>query len=112
MNLIWVLLALSCYFASAAVFATKRIGLANRWGDKAAALLGAGAALQLIEFVNGAVQTGNLPVTNFAQSLSFLAWLTALAGLIVIVRFKMPVVGVFVAPIVFIVLGAATLTMR
>jgi cytochrome c-type biogenesis protein CcsB len=112
MNLFWALLALSCYFGAAAVFATERLGLANRWGNDAAALLGAGAALQLIEFATGAIQTGNLPVTNFAQSLSFLAWLTALAGLLVIVRFQMPVVGAFVAPIVFIVLGAATLTMR
>jgi cytochrome c-type biogenesis protein CcsB len=112
MNLFWALLALSCYFVSAAVFATERLGVANRWSHDAATLLGAGAALQLIGFATGAIQTGNLPVTNFAQSLSFLAWLTALAGLIVIVRFKMPVVGTFVAPIVFLGLGAATLTMR
>jgi cytochrome c-type biogenesis protein CcsB len=112
MNLFWVLLALSCYFASAAVFATERVGVANRWRNEAALLLGAGALLQLIEFANGALQTGNLPVIDFAQSLSFLAWLTALVGLIVIVRFRMQVVGTFVAPIVFIVLGAATLTMR
>jgi cytochrome c-type biogenesis protein CcsB len=110
MNLLWLLLALSCYFVSAAVFATERAGVANRWGNEAALLLGAGTLLQLIEFVTGAFQTGNLPVTNFGQSLSFLAWLTALGGLLVIVRFRMPVVGTFVAPIVFIALGAATLT--
>jgi cytochrome c-type biogenesis protein CcsB len=112
MTLFWALLALSCYFASAAVFATERAGTSVRGGNDAAALLGAGAGLQLIEFATGAIQTGNLPVTNFTQSLSFLAWLTALAGLIVIVRLKMPVVGMFVAPIVFIVLGAATLTIQ
>ena len=50
MNLFWVLLALSCYFASAAVFATERVGVANRWRNEAALLLGAGALLQLIEF--------------------------------------------------------------
>jgi cytochrome c-type biogenesis protein CcsB len=112
MNVFWAFLALSCYFASAAIFATERLGVTNRWRNDAAALLGAGAALQLIEFASGAIQTGNLPVTDFAQSLSFLAWLTALAGLILIVRFEMPVVGTFVAPMVFIGLGAATLTMR
>jgi cytochrome c-type biogenesis protein CcsB len=111
MNLFWALLALSCYFASAAVFATERAGLTNRWRNEAALLLGAGAGLQLIEFASGALQTGNLPVTDFGQSLSFLAWLTALAGLLVMVRFRMQVVGTFVAPIVFIVLGIATLTM-
>jgi len=112
MNLFWALFALSCYFVSAAIFVTERLGLVNRCSSDAAALLGAGAALQLIEFATGVIQTGNLPVTNFAQSLSFLAWLTALAGLLVIVRFRMPVVGALVAPIVFIVLGAATLTLR
>jgi cytochrome c-type biogenesis protein CcsB len=111
MNLFWPLLALTCYFASAAVFATERVGVHARWRNEAATLLGAGALVQLIEFADGALQTGNLPVTNFGQSLSFLAWLTALAGLIVIVRFRMQVVGTFVAPIVFIVLGVATLTM-
>ena len=110
MNLLWAALALSCYFASAAVFATERRSAATRAGNEAALLLGGGALLQLIQFANGAFQTGNLPVTNFAQSLSFLAWLTALVGLIVIVRFRMQVVGAFVAPLVFIVLGVATLT--
>jgi cytochrome c-type biogenesis protein CcsB len=109
MNLFWPLLALSCYFAAAAVFATDRLGAASRWSNDAATLLGAGAALQLIEFATGAIQTGNLPVTNFAQSLSFLAWLTALAGLVVMLRFKMRVVGTLVAPSVFIVLGIAIL---
>jgi cytochrome c-type biogenesis protein CcsB len=111
MNLFWPLLALTCYFAAAAVFATERVDVHARWRNEAATLLGAGALVQLIEFADGALQTGNLPVTNFGQSLSFLAWLTALAGLIVIVRFRMQVVGTFVAPIVFIVLGVATLTM-
>lgn len=111
MNLFWVLLALSCYFVSAAAFAAERAGVADLPGNEAAWLLAAGAFLQLIEFATGAFQTGNLPVTNFGQSLSFLAWLTALAGLIVIVRFRMQVVGTVVAPIVFIVLSAATLTM-
>jgi len=111
MNSLWASLALTCYFASAAVFATERLRRRGRWSNQAAILLGAGAALQLVEFTIGVVQSGNLPVTNFAQSLSFLACLTALAGLIVIVHFRMPVVGTLVAPIVFIVLGTAALTM-
>ncbi len=110
MNASWLLLALTCYFASAVVFVLERTGVVNRWSNAAASLLGAGAALQLIDLAIGVMQTGNVPVTNFAQSLSFLAWLTALAGLVLIVRFRMPVVGTFVAPLVFIVLVAAMLT--
>jgi cytochrome c-type biogenesis protein CcsB len=112
MNLLWAFLALTCYFVSATVFITERIGLISCWSGISAVLLGAGAALQLLEFATGAFQSGNLPVTNFAQSLSFLAWLTALAGLTVIIRFRMPVVGTVVAPLVFVVLGVATLTMQ
>jgi cytochrome c-type biogenesis protein CcsB len=112
MNPLWLLLALTCYFASALVFVLERTEVVSRWSTAAPALLGAGAVLQLVDLVIGVTQTGNVPVTNFAQSLAFLAWLTALAGLVLIVRFGMPVVGVFVAPIVFIVLGAATLTMQ
>jgi len=108
----WLLLALTCYFASALVFVLERTEVVSQWSTAAPALLGTGAALQFVELVIGVIQTGNVPVTNFAQSLAFLAWLTALAGLVLIVRFGMPVVGVFVAPIVFIVLGTATLTMQ
>jgi cytochrome c-type biogenesis protein CcsB len=106
----WPLLALSCYFVSGTLFVVGRSGAVNRVNTAAAVLLAAGVALQLIDLVLGVVQAGNMPVTNFPQSLSFLAWLTALAGLIMIMRLRMPVVGVFVAPIVFIVLCAAALT--
>ena len=112
MNRFWALLALSCYCASAAAFVTERLGVFDRLANKAALLLGAGAAVQFIEFALGVIQTGNLPVTNFAQSLAFLASLTALTGLILIMRFRMPVVGTFVAPIVFVALGVATLTVH
>jgi len=105
----WPSLALACYLASAVLFVLERTRPARRWSDAAAGLLGAGAALQLVDLARGCIQSGNMPVTNFAQSLAFLAWLTALAGLALIVRFRMPVVGGFVAPIVFMVLLAATL---
>jgi cytochrome c-type biogenesis protein CcsB len=110
MSPVWPLIALSCYFVSAMLFVLERTGTVNQLSTAAAGALAAGVVLQLVNLVFGVVQTGNMPVTNFAQSLSFLAWLTALAGLIMITRQRMPVAGVFVAPIVFVVLGAATLT--
>ena len=42
----------------------------------------------------GRQRSGN----ELRQALIFLAWLTAIAGLVVIVRFRMPVIGVYVAP--------------
>jgi cytochrome c-type biogenesis protein CcsB len=41
-------------------------------------------------------------VTDLAESISFLAWLTAIAALVVIVRLRMAVIGAFVAPLVFL----------
>ncbi len=111
MDLAWASLALICYFLSSAGFAAERAGLWRRWKTVAQLLLAAGALLQVIEFAKGALQTGNLPVTNFPQSLSFLACLTALAGLLVITRLRMTVVGTVVSPIVFVVLGIALLMM-
>jgi cytochrome c-type biogenesis protein CcsB len=111
MNLVLASLALICYFFSAVVFAAQRSGLAERSKHAAVLLLGAGAFLQVLEFAAGAVQTGNLPVTNLGQSLSFLACLTALAGLLIITRFRMAVVGTIVSPIVFVVLVTAILMM-
>ncbi len=80
-----------------------------RW---AIPMLAAGAALQTGDLLMRGIRAGNVPVTNFGQSLVFLAWLTALAGLVVIVRMRMPVIGVYVAPIVFVVLALEAATMR
>ena len=110
MNLFWPILAIACYFAAAVIFVLERGGAVKSLGRSAPILLGVGAAVQVIDFVRGAIHTGNVPVTDFAQALAFLAWLTALAGLVLIVRFKMPVVGAFAAPLVFVLLSAATVT--
>jgi cytochrome c-type biogenesis protein CcsB len=112
MNAIWLLPALFCYAISAAGFVLDRLGPGNRWADAATVSLGGGAVLQTIDLVSRGLQAGNVPVVNFAQSLCFLAWLTALAGLAVIVRLRMPVVGAFVAPIALAALGVASVTMR
>jgi cytochrome c-type biogenesis protein CcsB len=112
MNTIWLVPALACYALSAAGFTMERAGLHGLLARWAVPLLGGGAALQTGDLLVRGIQAGNIPVTNFAQSLVFLAWLTALAGLVVIVRLRMPVIGVYVAPIVFIVLTLQAATMR
>ena len=110
MNALRVIPALACYALSAITFVVDRGGLKTGLANTATALLGAGAALQTIDLIRGGVEAGNIPVTNFAQSLAFLAWLTALAGLVLILRLRMPVVGTFVSPIVFVALGVAVVT--
>jgi cytochrome c-type biogenesis protein CcsB len=112
MNTVWLVPALACYALSGAGFATERAGLHGRLAQWASLLLGIGAALQTGDLLMRGIQAGNIPVMNFGQSLVFLAWLTALAGLVVIVRLRMPVIGVYVAPIVFVVLALEAATMR
>jgi cytochrome c-type biogenesis protein CcsB len=110
MNALWLVGALLCYGFAAAGFVLDRTGFKGSkrtWAETAGLLLGAGAALQTADLVLRGWQAGNIPVTNFAQSLCFLAWLTALSGLALIVRLRMIVVGVFVSPIVFVALLVA-----
>jgi len=107
----WVMPALACYLVSAAGFVSERAGGAghesSRQSHLAVVALGAGAALQTADLAIRGVQAGNIPVTNLAQSLIFLAWLIALAGLGIILRLKMQVIGTFVAPVVTVVLAIA-----
>jgi cytochrome c-type biogenesis protein CcsB len=112
MNTYWLAPALACYALSAAGFAIERAGSRGWLSRWASLLLGGGAALQTGDLLMRGIQAGNVPVTNFAQALVFLAWLTAIAGLVIIVRFRMPVIGVYVAPILIIALGMGASTMR
>ena len=106
----WLLPALACYALSAALFVFDRSLGRTRATGYAAAILGAGAIFHAFDLTARGLQAGNIPVANFAQALSFLAWLTALAGLLMIVRLRLAVIGAFVAPAVTLALGAASLT--
>ncbi|HZP45162.1 MAG TPA: c-type cytochrome biogenesis protein CcsB [Candidatus Binataceae bacterium] len=72
-------------------------------------LLLIGAGLQMIGFVSRAIASGNMPVTNFWQTVSFLAWVTAVASLVLILRFRMAIIGAFVAPLVTLASAAAAI---
>ncbi|MGA2412151.1 MAG: c-type cytochrome biogenesis protein CcsB [Candidatus Binataceae bacterium] len=112
----WVIPALLCYAASSAGFITERASSgandSSRWTRYASVPLAAGAVLQTGDLVERGFQAGNIPVTNLAQSLTFLAWLTAIAGLVMIVRLRMQVIGAFVAPVVFVALTIAAVMTR
>ena len=111
MDTLWLLPALACYALSAALFVFDRLSGRTQATGYAAAILGAGVVFHAFDLTARGLQAGNIPVANFAQALSFLAWLTALAGLLMIVRLRLAVIGAFVAPAVTLALGAASLTM-
>jgi cytochrome c-type biogenesis protein CcsB len=112
MDILWLLPALACYAVAAALFALSRFSGSTAPRRYAVILLGAGAALHGFDLVIRGVHVGNIPVATFAQSLSFFAWLTALVGLLMIVRLRMTAIGAYVASAVTIAFGAATVMMK
>jgi len=112
MNPIWYFPALLCYGLASAGFLLNRASRPGRGSTTATALLGAGVMAQTVNLALSGAQAGTVPVTNFSQSLAFLAWLTAIVGLGLILRFRMAVIGAYVAPAVWVVLAVAAVMMR
>ena len=112
MNGLWLLPALICYLAATVGFILERAGIGVGRGRQATIALAVGAALQTAALATSGVRAGNIPVTDFAESVGFLSWLTALAGLMLIVRFRIAVIGGFVAPVVFVATTVAAVTIR
>ncbi len=104
--------ALICYALSSAGFIADRAMGRIRWTGYAAFALAIGAIFHALDLVARGIQTGNIPVANFAESLSFLAWLVALVTLVLIVRFRMAIIGAVIGPIVTIASLIALMTMR
>ncbi|HXR34340.1 MAG TPA: c-type cytochrome biogenesis protein CcsB [Candidatus Binataceae bacterium] len=104
---IWLLPALVCYAIASVLFAVEFSSRVQRVTGYAVSALAAGAVFHALDLVGRGLQAGNIPVGNFTQALSFLAWVTALAGLILIVRLRIAVVGALVSPSVLIALGAS-----
>jgi cytochrome c-type biogenesis protein CcsB len=112
MNGLWLIPALICYLAATVGFIVDRTSGAARQGKQATMALALGVGLQTAALATSGLRAGNIPVTDFAQSLCFLSWLTALAGLLLIVHFRIAVIGSFVAPAVFVATAVAALTLR
>ncbi|HLW70633.1 MAG TPA: c-type cytochrome biogenesis protein CcsB [Candidatus Binataceae bacterium] len=111
MNPLVLLPALICYLAAATGFILDREGRDRRWTRIALGAFAVGIVAQAAVLIGSATEAGNMPVTNLVQSIDFLSWLTALAGLILILRFRMAVIGAFVAPLVLVATTIAVATM-
>ncbi len=112
METFWLIPAMACYSLSAILFISDRVSGKERAAGWAIVILGAGAILHAMDLAARGLQAGNIPVANFAESLSFLAWVTALASLILIVRLRMAVIGAYAAPAVAIALGVSSAMAR
>jgi cytochrome c-type biogenesis protein CcsB len=112
METLWLRPALACYAVSAALFFTQRLSGRPRTASPAIIALGAGVVFHTLDLIARGLQAGNIPVSNFPQALSFLAWLTALAGIVMILRWQIPAIGAYFAPLVTLAFGAAFLMMK
>lgn len=104
----WLLPAIVCYALAAILFLTDRMSGQVRLAGWAIIVLGAGAVFHALDLAARGLQAGNIPVANFAEALSFLAWVTALASLLLIVRLRMSVIGAYAAPAIAIAMGVST----
>ncbi len=107
MSTLWLAPALVLYVLAAFLFVADMVGRQQRLSRYASIALGVGALSHTMDLVTRGMQAGNIPVSNFAQSLSFLAWIIAVASLILISRLKMPVIGAFTGPALAVATGAA-----
>ncbi|HXD89847.1 MAG TPA: cytochrome c biogenesis protein CcsA, partial [Candidatus Binataceae bacterium] len=112
MNFLGMLPALVCYLAATGGFTLARTSDPNRWTRRGSIALGGGAILHATVLAGSWMQAGNIQVTDLAESISFLAWLTATAALVLIVRWRLAVIGAFIAPLVFLASTIAALTMH
>ncbi|HYB91096.1 MAG TPA: c-type cytochrome biogenesis protein CcsB [Candidatus Binataceae bacterium] len=112
METVWLVCALGCYALSAALFISDRLSGKRRGGKYAIALLAVGAGFHGLDLAARGIRAGNIPVTNLAESLSFLTWITALACLMLIVRLQMTVIGAYLVPPVTVVLALAAFEMK
>ena len=111
MSTLWLAPALVLYVLAAFLFVGDLVARQTRLNRYALISLGVGAASHTMDLITRGLQAGNIPVANFAQSLSFLAWIIALASLVLIMRFKMPAMGAFTAPAMAVAMGAAYVLM-
>jgi cytochrome c-type biogenesis protein CcsB len=112
MNLVWLVGAAAAYAIAAILFLIGRGPSGERIGRLGSIALGVGAAFNTLDLVVRGIEAGNMPVANVAESLPLLALLIAIAGLVLIVRFGIGLIGVFVAPVVTAALIAAAVFMN
>ncbi len=112
MDTLWYPPAIACYAVGTVGFITDRLSGGRRWTRPATIALAAGAGFQAVDLLVRGMRAGNIPVANFEESLAFFSWLTALAGLVLIVRFRMAVIGALVGSAVTLSAGVAYVTMR
>ena len=102
-----------CFYFAAMIgyflfIALKKDGLAKL----AAGIQALGLLLHTAALVCRGIGAGRLPMTNQYEFATSFAWGLCLVSLIFIARFKFPVIGAFVVPVVLLLIGYAAMQSR
>lgn len=101
--------ALVAYLVATALYFIYA-GARKEWAGKAAYIvLLIGAVLHTVCIVVRGVNAGRLPLTNQYEFASAFAWGIAVCFLVFVKKFQFDALGTFVAPIIFLVIGYASM---
>ncbi|MBW2057141.1 MAG: c-type cytochrome biogenesis protein CcsB [Deltaproteobacteria bacterium] len=95
-------LAVLCYACGTISLLVYIISLRELFSRIGSGLLSAGFVLHTVALIFRYYAAGYLPVTNLHESFSFFGWAVVLVYLAVNYKYRIPVMGAFVAPVVLI----------
>jgi len=101
-------LAVLCYMLSSAGYFAYLFIQRNQLQQIGCGLLLAGAACQSVVIVWSFAQSGHMPVNNLHETLSLVAWTLVGAFLVLHIKLRVKVLGVYVAPLAAFILFAAS----
>jgi len=101
-------IAFALYAAAALLYLAFLFGKKPKWARAALIAASAGLALHTVALVLRTFQSGHAPFTNMYESMSFLAWASVLAFIIIETMFKIPKVGAYVMLFVIAIMALAS----
>lgn len=104
--------ALVAYLVTAAAYFFYAVAK-KEWARKAAyGLMCLAFGLQTVSIVVRGFHAGRLPLTNQYEFANAFAWGIALCFLIFVRKYKFDVLGTFIAPVIFLIIGYASMQSR
>lgn len=109
MNIVFFKLGALFYFLGAIAYLSYMVSLKEALSKLAAATVILGFAFHSLAIITRYIEAGHTPVANLYESFSFFAWMIMAVFLIINRRYKVKVLGAFIAPLalVFMVSGLA-----
>jgi len=102
------LLAFLAYGLAALTYFAFRLGGKDRWAGAGFVLASAGLAIHSIALVIRTFGSGHAPFTNMYESISFLAWASALAYIVMEARFRVRKAGPYIMLLIVALMALAS----